>query len=256
MRPPSAAILGQRVDAVSLDQAVSLVVERSLAGERGSYVCLTNVHSTVESQKDARLRAAVEGSYLSVPDGAPLVWILRRRGWKHTQKVTGIDFIPRVARAGLSQGVRHFFYGGGDGIAERAAEGLTRLVPGTVIAGAGTPPFTQGYDWDLAPLQAELERTRPHILWVGLGAPKQELWMDHAAQDLNVPISLGVGAAFDFLAGAKPAAPRWLSTMGLEWLYRLASEPTRLWRRYLIGNPRFVYLLMAERFGRNPTKVD
>ena len=233
-----------------MQEAVDRVIDRALQPAPGAFVCLTNVHSTLESRDNEALRQAVSDSYMSVPDGMPLVWILRRRGLRSVEKVTGIDYIPRVARAGIGSGIRHYFYGGAEGVAERAAAGLQRLVPGTEIAGASAPPFSDTIEWDLSPLQAELARTRPHILWVGLGAPKQELWMHHAARDLDVPISVGVGAAFDFLAGTKSAAPRFLSSLGLEWLYRFASEPRRLFKRYAIGNPRFVYLLAADRFRR------
>lgn len=244
-------MLGYRVDPVGLEQTVELVVSRALDDAPGAYVCLTNVHTTVESQKDERLRAAAADSYLSVPDGMPLVWILRRQGERHTEKVTGIEFMPLVARSGIKHDLKHFFYGGAPGVAAAAAAGLQARVPGTRVAGSMTPPFTDGVEWELGPLQEELRRSEPHILWVGLGAPKQEIWMHHVAGRLDVPLAIGVGAAFDFLAGTKKAAPRYLSRMGLEWLYRLASEPGRLWRRYLVGNSTFLYLLATRRF-RNP----
>ncbi len=226
-----------------------MIVERGLDPRPGAYVCLTNVHTTVESQKNASLRAAAEDAYLSVPDGMPLVWILRRRGMRRAGKVTGIEFMPLVAEQGLPHGLRHFFYGGGPGLAAKAANGLRELVPGTNVVGQLTPPFAEGGDWDLGPLQEALATTKPHVLWVGLGAPKQEIWMHLKASHLDVPVAVGVGAAFDFLAKTKRPAPRYLSRMGLEWIYRLLSEPQRLWRRYLVGNSIFVYLLVRSLFG-------
>lgn len=225
-----------------------MVVERALDRRTGAYVCLTNVHTTVESQKNASLRTAAQDAYLSVPDGMPLVWILRRRGMRRVGKVTGIEFMPLVAERGLPHGLRHFFYGGGPGLAAKAAEGLMELVPGTEVVGELTPPFADGPDWDLSPLHEALTATKPHVLWVGLGAPKQEIWMHLKAGDLDLPIAVGVGAAFDFLAKTKRPAPRYMSRMGFEWLYRLLSEPQRLWRRYLVGNSTFLYLLVKSRF--------
>ncbi|MEA2498175.1 MAG: N-acetylglucosaminyldiphosphoundecaprenol N-acetyl-beta-D-mannosaminyltransferase [Actinomycetota bacterium] len=229
-----------------------MVVDRALGEDPGAYVCLTNVHTTVESQGSAALRAAAANAFLSVPDGMPLVWILRRRGHPTTEKVTGIEFAPMVAEAGLDQEVRHFFFGGADGVAEKAAAGLTRMVPGTKVVGTITPPFSDRGDWSIEELQAEVERTRAQVLWVGLGAPRQEIWMSQVAGRLNVPVMVGVGAAFDFLAGTKKAAPKILRHVGLEWAFRLLSEPRRLWRRYLGGNAYFVYLLARSAMARNP----
>lgn len=240
-------VLGHRVDPVSRAQAADAVVERALAGGPGAYVCLTNVHTTVESQRSPALRRAVDDAFLSVPDGMPLTWILRRRGHVDTEKVTGIEYVPLVASRGLEVGLRHFFYGGAPGVAVRAGLRLADLVPGAQVVGAASPPFAKTHGgWATEDLQRELRRTKPHILWVGLGAPKQELWMAEMAGTLNVPVMVGVGAAFDYLAGTKAAAPPFLRHVGLEWLFRLAVEPRRLWRRYLGANSRFVWLLARE----------
>jgi len=240
-------VLGLRVDPVSQRMAVDLVLQRAFLDGRGSYVCLANAHTTVESQDDAELRAAYGSAFLSVPDGMPLVWILRRRGARHVQKVTGIEYIPEVAAAGLDLGVRHFFFGGAPGVADTAGRELQARVPGTQVVGAYSPPFGAPEAWDLDELRTLLRAGRPHIVWVGLGAPKQELWMARVAGTLEAPVMIGVGAAFDFLAGTKRAAPRVMSRLGLEWLFRLVSEPRRLWRRYLVGNSTFLWLLARER---------
>lgn len=239
-------ILGQPVHPVSRERATQLLLDRAQRPGPGAFVCLTNVHTTVESRRSAALRAACESAFLSVPDGMPLVWILRRRGYTATEKIAGIEYIPTVAAAGLEHEIRHFFFGGAPGVAEAAARNLRRRVPGTLVVGAYAPPFGRPEQWPLASLQAQLREQRPHIMWVGLGAPKQEIWMARVARDLEVPVMVGVGAAFDFLAGTKPSAPRFLSSLGLEWLFRLVSEPRRLWRRYLVGNAHFLYLLARE----------
>ena len=244
-------ILGHRVDPVSKAHAADAVIQRAISGESGAYVCLTNVHTTVESQRSAALRTAADGAFLSVPDGMPLAWILRRRGHMDTEKVTGIEYVPLVASRGLEVGLRHFFYGGAPGVAVRAGLRLADMVPGAQIVGAASPPFADTHGgWATEDLQRELRRTKPHILWVGLGAPKQELWMAEVAGTLNVPVMIGVGAAFDYLAGTKRAAPRMLRHIGLEWLFRLAVEPRRLWRRYAVGNALFLRLLVRDALQR------
>ena len=239
-------ILGQPIHPVTKAEAVDAVVQRALAGEPGAYVCLTNVHTTVDSQRSPHLRAAVDDAFLSVPDGMPLAWILRRRGYARTEKVTGVEYIPMVAAAGREVGLRHFFYGGAPGVARQAGRRLELRVPGVHVAGAASPPFTSIDRWPIEDLQRELRRVEPHILWVGLGAPKQELWMSRMAGRLDVPVMVGVGAAFDYLAGTKPAAPGVLRHVGLEWLFRLAMEPTRLGRRYVVSNSTFLWLLARE----------
>ena len=239
-------ILGQRVDPVSKAQAAHAVVGRAVAGGEGTYVCLTNVHTTVESQRSPGLREAADGAFLSVPDGMPLVWILRRRGHTRTEKVTGIEYIPLVASVGKPEGLRHFFYGRAPGIAAQAARRLEHEVPGVQIVGATSPPYAPLEAMRVDELQEEIERTKPHIMWVGLGAPKQEQWMARFSKELGVPVMIGVGAGIDYLAGAKPAAPTILRHVGLEWAFRLAAEPRRLWRRYLLGNASFVWLLARE----------
>jgi N-acetylglucosaminyldiphosphoundecaprenol N-acetyl-beta-D-mannosaminyltransferase len=244
-------VLGHRVDPVTKARAAEAVVERALVGEPGAYVCLTNVHTTVESRRSAKLRAAVDGAYMSVPDGMPLTWILRRRGHLDTEKVTGIEFIPMVASIGLVRELRHFFYGGAPGVAVRAGLRLEELVPGVNVVGAASPPFADTHGgWPVEELELELRRTRPHVLWIGLGAPKQELLMAELAERVDVPVMVGVGAAFDYLARTKPAAPSLLRHIGLEWLFRLAAEPGRLWRRYLGTNSMFLWLLIRERLKR------
>lgn len=239
-------ILGHPVHPVSKEQAAEAVVRRALAGSPGAYVCLTNVHTTVESQRDRRLREAADGAYLSVPDGMPLAWLLRRRGHRHTEKVTGIEYVPRVAAAGVKLGLRHYFYGGAPGVADRAARRLERIVQGSRVVGSSSPPFAELDQWPLDELQDEIARTRPHVLWVGLGAPKQELWMARMSSILDVPVLIGVGAAFDYLAGTKRAAPSFLRHVGFEWLFRLAVEPRRLWHRYLVTNSTFVWRLVRD----------
>ncbi|MGH2755204.1 MAG: WecB/TagA/CpsF family glycosyltransferase [Actinomycetota bacterium] len=239
-------VAGCRVDPVSMEQAVRFITDSASNGG-GRYVCLTNAYTAVEAKRLPELRRAVDEASLSVPDGMPLVWSLRRRGFDATEKVTGIEYIPQVAKAGLEKNLRHFFFGGAPGVAEKAAEGLQQRVPGVQIAGTYCPPFDPSGAWDVVDVNAALRASEAHIVWVGVGAPKQELWMHRVRNHIDVPVMVGVGAAFDFLAGSKRPAPRVLSRLGLEWLFRLLSEPRRLWRRYLIGNLTFARLVWRDR---------
>ena len=165
---------------MSKAEAARLVIGRANQATPGAYVCLTNVHTTVEAHRSPPLRAAVDSAFLSVPDGMPLVWILRRRGHRRTEKITGIEYIPSVARAGLGDGVRHFFYGGAPGVAQEAARRLTALVPGVQVVGTSRRRSRVSTVAGRGP-QGRARRTKPDILWVGLGAPKQELWMSKMA---------------------------------------------------------------------------
>ncbi len=247
--PPRAivreTVLGHRVDAIDLPEAVEMILHRAMDGEAGAYVCCTNVHATVESQDRPDLQAAADGAFLSVPDGMPLAWILKKRGLR-ADRVAGMELTETIAAAGVPKRLRHFFFGGAPGVAEKAAEALQALAPGMIVTGTYSPPFSEDGSADLADLKAMIAETHPHIIWVGLGCPKQELWMANHAQFLGVPMMVGIGAAFDFLAGDKRRAPRWIQRSGLEWLFRLVSEPRRLWRRYLVGNSRFLYLLLRD----------
>ena len=263
-------ILGLPVDPVGREQAVGAILRRALDPAPGAYVCLSNAHTTLLSRDLPRFRAAVEGSFLSLPDGLPLARILRRRGYVRTEKVAGPSLMPRVVAAGSDRGLRHFLYGWTTPMANAVAAELTARVPGALIVGVHAPPFAgaaaaehgavqalaptwvdiggpvRDVEWRLEELEAALRACRPHILWVGLGAPVQEEWMAMVAGRLEVPLMIGVGRAFNNLAGTARPAPAFAADLGLEWFFVMLSEPRRLWRRYLIGNPRFLYLLGRE----------
>jgi N-acetylglucosaminyldiphosphoundecaprenol N-acetyl-beta-D-mannosaminyltransferase len=238
-------ILGHRVDVVDLDSAVEMIVRRARVTGGGSYVCCSNVHATVEGNSDQELRDAAERAFLSVPDGMPLTWILKHRGHR-AERVSGTELALRVTADGVTHGLRHFFLGGAPGIPERVAEALSAEAPGMEIAGCFSPPFASDGGTEVPELKNMIAETQPDVVWVALGCPKQELWMARNAAVLGVPVMVGIGAAFDFLAGEKKRAPRWMQRTGLEWFFRLTCEPRRLWRRYLIGNSKFVRLLLTD----------
>lgn len=241
------AVVGVQVDAITMDEAIAaldrLVIERS----KGYFVFCT-VSTVLSARDDPRVARAVEEATLVTPDGMPLVWIGRRSSKKPVERVYGPDFLRAVFERGSP--VRHFFYGGAPGVAEQVAASLTREYPKSEISGWFSPPMDLGVDGLDDASAAAIGAARPDVVWVGLGHPKQELWMNAVGERLDVPVLAGVGAAFDFISGVKKEAPAWMKRLGLQWLHRLAAEPRRLWRRYILGNARFVWLLMRERMRR------
>lgn len=207
----------------------------------GGYVCFSNVHTVVTSRKDTKLRDATNDSFLSVPDGKPLSIVARWRGLKDVDRVAGPDFMPHFI--GTAKDVRHFFYGSTPETLEKLAANLRTRFPGVQIAGTYSPPFGPMSPEETKKALETIRQARPDLIWVGLGAPKQEYWMAQHWQDLRPAVLLGVGAAFDFHAGQLARAPSWVRRSGLEWLHRLLSEPRRLWKRYLVTNSLFIYYL-------------
>lgn len=246
--PPRANILGVGISALTMRWTLE-IIDSWIERDERRYICVATVHSVMEAQRDPALRAILNQSGLTTPDGMPLVWLSRRLGFPHVERVYGPDLLLALAEHGLERGYRHFFYGGAPGVAERLADRLRERFPGIRIAGVYAPPFRPLLREEDALVVALINRLRPEIVWVGLGCPKQEHWMAEHVERLEVPVLIGVGAAFDFLSGVKRQAPRWMQHHGLEWLFRLAQEPRRLWRRYLLDNPRFVLAVALQLSG-------
>jgi N-acetylglucosaminyldiphosphoundecaprenol N-acetyl-beta-D-mannosaminyltransferase len=242
---PSVDVLGVRVNVLDMDQTLDVLERWIIEGHR-EYVCVTGVHGVMESRRDETLRQIHNGAGLVTADGMPLVWWSRLQGWRHAHRVYGPDLLLACCERSMTTGYRHFFYGGGDGVADLLARRLSRRFPGLAVAGTYTPPFrplTPQEDEDVVTL---INDAAPDVVWVGLSTPKQEYWMAQHVGRLQAPALIGVGAAFDFHAGLKPQAPRWMQNSGLEWLFRLGTEPRRLWKRYLISNPAFLWLALRE----------
>jgi N-acetylglucosaminyldiphosphoundecaprenol N-acetyl-beta-D-mannosaminyltransferase len=237
-----------RVDATSYADACEQVVRRAQRGE-GGYVCVSTVHMVMEAYDDPDYRRIINGAFLVTPDGMPLVWALRWLGCREATRVYGPTLMPLACAAAEERGIPVGFYGGTPETRRRMLASLRARFPKLDVACALGPPFRPlSSDEDLRDVQA-IRSSGARILFVGLGCPKQERWMAAHADRLDA-VMLGVGAAFDFAAGTKAQAPAWLQASGLEWLFRLASEPRRLWRRYLRHNPRFVYRLALELWSR------
>jgi N-acetylglucosaminyldiphosphoundecaprenol N-acetyl-beta-D-mannosaminyltransferase len=241
-------VVGTPVDAVDPAATLDEIAQWILGGER-RYVAFANVHGIMEALHDPALRRAYAAAGLTVPDGMPLVWMGRLRGHRGVRRVYGPDMVlllcERAARAGWSC----FFYGGAPGVAEQLASAMVRRFPGLRVAGVRSPPFRTLSDEENREEGARINASGASIVFVGLGCPKQEHWMEWQRPHLTAPVLLGVGAAFDFHTGRVRQAPRWMMAAGLEWLFRLAAEPRRLWRRYLLYNPRFACYATLELLG-------
>jgi N-acetylglucosaminyldiphosphoundecaprenol N-acetyl-beta-D-mannosaminyltransferase len=246
---PAEWLLGVPVRPLSmrgtLDLAEGLVRER-----RHGTLCFTNVHVVMESRRDPAVRAALRAATAVLPDGMPLVWFLRWRGHKGQERVYGPDFTAAMLARAAGRRLRVFLYGGRPDTLRELARRLPRRFRGLTMAGTLAPPYRVRPDRAAEREDvSRINRARPDIVFVGLGAPKQELWMRRNRAALRAPVLAGVGAAFDFLAGTKPQAPRWMMRFGLEWVFRLVTEPRRLWGRYLVHNPRFVLLAVLQELG-------
>jgi N-acetylglucosaminyldiphosphoundecaprenol N-acetyl-beta-D-mannosaminyltransferase len=251
MAIPRVNILGVQVSAIDMEVALH-AIEGWIAREEPHYVCVTGVHGVMESQRDDELRRIHNAAGLVTPDGMPLVWLSRLRGFREVERVYGPDLMLALCEHSVRRGHSHFFYGGAPEVAEKLAARLQSRFPGLQVSGVYAPPFGPLTREEDAAMVERIRAARPSILWVGLSTPKQERWMSEHVSRLNVPVLIGVGAAFDFHAGLKRQAPRWVQRSGLEWLFRLAMEPRRLWRRYLINNPWFVWLVLLQALGKGP----
>jgi N-acetylglucosaminyldiphosphoundecaprenol N-acetyl-beta-D-mannosaminyltransferase len=238
-------VLGVPVDELDLGDtvlAIARLAASSGAEVSASYVCVRDVNGIVECQHDPGLRLIHERAALVTPDGMPVVWWGRLSGHGATKRVYGPDLMLEVCGCSAEFGLRHFLCGGEPGVAERLADALRARCPGLAVVGSWTPPFRPLRADERADLIRRIKDSGANIIWLGLSSPKQERFMADLAPDLDGGVLIGVGAAFDFLSGRKPQAPLWIRHSGFEWLFRLATEPRRLWRRYLVNNSHFIWL--------------
>jgi len=248
--PPSFRVLGVPVHAVQIPEVVAQIRLWIEGGAKGRYIAVTGMHGIAESRADSEFRLALDSADLVVPDGMPLVWLGRWHRHPLKRRVYGPELMETFCRE-TEATYRHFFYGGVPGTAERLADSLRRRY-GIVVAGTYCPPFRPLTEEEQRDVISRIDAVSPDVLWVGLSTPKQEKWMHHNCGQLSAHVTLGVGAAFDFNSGRTRQAPAWMQENGLEWLFRLLSEPRRLWRRYLISIPRAAGLVLLELLGLLP----
>jgi N-acetylglucosaminyldiphosphoundecaprenol N-acetyl-beta-D-mannosaminyltransferase len=238
--PDTAEVVGIPLGLVDYDASLDWIDEMVAARQR-AYVCVCNVHAVMAAAEDPELRSALVGSSLNVPDGQPLVWALNLLGHSLDDRVYGPELMARYCARAVETGRRMYLYGGrNQGALVQLALNLRQRYPGVRIVGGYSPPHRPLTEEERAAVTKEINGSRADVVWVGIGVPKQEKWMADMRDELEAPVLVGVGAAFDFHAGLVPQAPNLLQESGLEWAYRLAHEPRRLWRRYTRYNPRFV----------------
>jgi N-acetylglucosaminyldiphosphoundecaprenol N-acetyl-beta-D-mannosaminyltransferase len=248
---PRYNVLGVGVSALAFGQARDLVLG-ARGAKRIGYVCLGTAHGLTLARGDPALRRIFNESWLTTPDGMPLVWL----GPPGVERVYGPDLMLAVCDAGRAAGLRHYFLGGAPNVAEALRGRLGRRFPGLEVTGTFTPPFRPLTKEETAALRIDIARDPPDIVWVGLGTPKQERFMAEHWRTFDAGLLIGVGAAFDFHSGCVRQAPRWIQRSGFEWLFRLAMEPRRLGPRYLKTNPLFVLRVLAQRSGLKKYPLD
>lgn len=241
-------VLGVGISAITMDDAVRILAD-AVAERKKGYVCVTPVHGVMEAQTDPALRRILNSSLLTTPDGMPLVWIGRWLGHRNMGRVYGPELMLEICRRSPEKGWSHFLYGGKPGIADELAKRLSTRFPGLKIAGTFTPPFRPLNGDEERELARMVSESKPDFLWVGISTPKQDRFMSEYLAKLDATVMLGVGAAFDMHTGHIKDAPSWIKRAGLQWVHRLFQEPRRLWRRYLILNPIFVFKITMQFLG-------
>lgn len=242
--PLKVDVVGTPISVTSSEELLELLSNRP--SDAATVVAFCNVHSVMTARRNATVAAALLDADIAAPDGMPVVWGLRAAGYAAQTRVDGPSFMERALRHGVAHEWRHFFCGGTEDIISRLVNAARTVAPGVEVAGTYSPPFRPFTEEDLQLAADKIAEAGADLVWVGLGMPKQELWMANMRPRVPGVALLGVGAAFDFMAGTTPRAPSWMQSVGLEWLHRLSQEPRRLWRRYLLNNPVYVALLTKD----------
>lgn len=247
-------ILNVKISATNMNEACA-AIENSIKRNDKGYVCVCPVSTIMECQADRKVLDSVNAAFLATPDGMPVVWLGRLKGRKNISRVYGPDLLLRICQISEQKGYRNYFYGSTPEVLEKLLDNLKKKFPDLAISGGYSPPFGKlSAEEDEKNIEM-LNAADSDIIWVGLGSPKQDLWMNRHKGLLDSPVMIGVGAAFDFIAGTKKQAPTWMQRVGLEWFFRLISEPRRLWKRYLVGNSLFLFLVFRDfLLGRSKAK--
>lgn len=241
--------MNTEIDNLTIDEALKRIDELILEN-KNAYVVTPNVDHIVRLERDGELKEVYRHADLILTDGKPLVWISKLYGKPIKEKISGSDLFPRLCALAAKKGYKMFFLGAAEGVAAKAAENLTKRFEGLQVVGTYSPPFAFEKDKaERAKIVKMIKDVSPHILIVGLGCPKQELFILHNKDVLGVPLSLGLGASLDFEAGKIKRAPAWMSEHGLEWFYRFLKEPKRMFKRYFIDDVKILGLVWKYRKG-------
>jgi N-acetylglucosaminyldiphosphoundecaprenol N-acetyl-beta-D-mannosaminyltransferase len=251
-----ASCCGVRITACSFEDAVAAVIgipgkgdDEALGTGVGAAIHLCNAYTLALADRDARLKNTLNTARFNFPDGWPVARLTRQRtrlSGANSQKISGPDLFQEVLSAGRDHGVKHYFLGSTPEVLEALERSVRKAYPGVQIAGVESPPFRELTSEERAEQRLRIIASGADLVWVGLGTPKQDWEVERLAAEIPA-VFLAVGAAFDFLAGLKPRAPRWMGDYGVEWIFRLVSEPKRLWKRYLVGNPQFILSVLRNR---------
>ena len=242
-------VLGVGISLIQIPEVVARI-ETWISERRGCHtIAVTGMHGVTEAQHDPWFKKVLNAADLVVPDGMPLVWLARMQGFPLKRRVYGPELMTSFCEQTKSKGYRNFLYGGDVGVPDELAAVLRKRFPGIVIAGSYSPPFRPLTEAEDNEAVARINESDTDVLWIGLGAPRQERWMHDHRDRLNVPVVIGVGAAFDLHTRRKKQAPEWMRENGFEWLFRLLQEPRRLWRRYLVYGSKFIFWTGLEHLG-------
>lgn len=249
MKMKECRVLGVRVNAVQIDEVVTKAIAWIGLRDECRFIAVTGMHGVTEAQHVPAFKRILNAADLVVPDGMPLVWLARLHGHGLKRRVYGPELMLSFFEQTDRKGYRHFFYGGTPGAVDLLLQKLRNRFHGFRVAGIHSPPFRPLTVEEDEEIISHINSAKADVLWVGLSTPKQEIWMHAHRNRLNVPVLVGVGAAFDINSGTKKQAPRWMRENGLEWLFRLLQEPRRLWRRYLVYGSQFAFYVVLELLG-------
>lgn len=243
--PEKASVVGVPISITSYDDVIEKLTNRPQ--DTATVVAVCNVHSVMSARRDPALREAISQAEIATPDGVPIVWGLKAMANRDQGRVYGPDLMQKAFVDNV--GWKHYLYGSTPETLDQLQGKLAEMAPDAEIVGAFSPPFREMTPEESDAAMEAIRISGADVVWVGLGMPKQELWMHQIRPELPGIALLGVGAAFDFLAGTKKQAPAWMQRAGLEWLFRLVQEPRRLWRRYIWNNPAYAFLLTVQVIG-------
>lgn len=231
-------ILGVNINVTNMKETVKIITE-NLENIKGNYICVSNVHTTVMSYEDESYRNIQNGGFMALPDGKPLSIISKKRGFEEAERVTGPDLMEEIFKISEERGYKHYFYGSTEETLYLLKETLNKRYSSMKIVGMYSPPFRKLTEEEDKEIIENINKANPDFVWIGLGAPKQEIWMSEHKDKVN-GLMIGVGAGFDYHAGNITRAPKWMQSMSLEWLYRLMQDPRRLMKRYIETNIKFI----------------
>ncbi len=242
-------ICGIDVDRYSFDEVVEAIAHQVISGSTPKYVVTPNAQHIAALQRDARFRLIYHQAFLVVPDGVPLLWAAKLLNTPLSGRVNGTDLFEHLCKISADRGLKVFLLGGRPGAAKKAKQVLQARDPNLNIVGTYCPYYGFESDPDeLRRINLAIQTAAPDILFVGLGAPKQEYWIYENYQKLGIPVSIGIGVSFELVGGMVKRAPKFMQKTGLEWFFRLIMEPKRLWQRYFIGNTIFILLVLKQKF--------